>query len=262
MKEIAVSTSTIDFDQMLEEMKNESSDTGGDNASSDTGGDNANSNLLVLPSTEVLPSDARPNIILTDRQQREILEDCDKVILDSTKPTLYRIGDSLISIIKDADGSEQTKKLTSNNLLKYLTTQANFWKKSTGKISSCVPTNLPKRIADMLLDNLNPRIPEVQMISSHPLLTHDGTLHFNPGYNSKAKAFICQRGGYMEDLPTREEAVNILSDVFCDFPFESDGDYANLIAALLQQIVRLSIDSATRLYQLPLILVQEPRFTC
>jgi len=78
-----------------------------------------------------------------------------------------------------------------------------------------------------------------------PTIRTDGSVLTQPGYNPQSKLYLVPGAGLYDlnvpDVPTRDQldvSVEIIRNVFTDFPFVGQASRANVIAALLTAFCR------------------------
>jgi hypothetical protein len=105
-----------------------------------------------------------------------------------------------------------------------------------------------------------PGFPPLEAVVEIPTLRADGTVHWKPGYDRRTKLLHVPAKGLevpsIPDAPTaqdRADAVALIEEALCDFPFDTPSDKANAIAAMLTPVVRPAIDGPV-----PLALVDAP----
>lgn len=103
--------------------------------------------------------------------------------------------------------------------------------------------------------------PALLGIVESPVVRPDGTILSRPGYDHATFLYHCPAPGLsvpeIPDCPTNSDlqtAVQLLAEIFCDFPFDSDASRANALAALLTPILRTMIDGPV-----PLCIIDKPQ---
>ena len=92
-----------------------------------------------------------------------------------------------------------------------------------------------------------PGIPVATGVVSSPVLRSDGTVAAERGYDLKTGLYIDVDGG-LPPLMDVTAAVRLLSDVFCDFPFETAAHRTGAIAALVSLVSRPAYDGCAPLF--------------
>ena len=134
-----------------------------------------------------------------------------------------------------------------------LSVAANFFRfDKNGKKLSVFP---PIEVVKAVLATPNPPLPVLKGIASVPSFDLDGNLQQTPGYNPKTETYLeFPKGLSLQALPefptTKdiEEAKNLISELFYDFPFEDAPSRAIAWALALLPSVRNMIDGPTPLH--------------
>ncbi|GAA1920208.1 hypothetical protein GCM10009815_13550 [Nocardioides marmoribigeumensis] len=146
----------------------------------------------------------------------------------------------------DEDGPAQVRRLSARTLAAYVDHHTRVYK-STQKAGP-VPAIFPEVIAGRALSapELLGGARRLNGVTTVPLVLHDGSVLSEPGYH---------RGSGLLYLPTRETpavpgrltradaeaALATLLDVVADFPFVSEHDRANWLAALLTPVMKVLV---------------------
>jgi hypothetical protein len=114
-------------------------------------------------------------------------------------------------------------------------------------------------IRDMIAAPSYP-LPILDRIVYTPVFAPDGTLSTVPGYHEAARTYYVSNGIQLPDhLPSIDNALELINELFIDFPFADDGphkegeaahsaSYANTIALLLLPFMRCLFDGLTPLH--------------
>ena len=104
-------------------------------------------------------------------------------------------------------------------------------------------------------------IPPLAGIIECPTVLADNTLITAPGYNQSTRLFYAPSPGLklpsIPDSPTKEDvshAIEVIEEVFIDFPFVDNASRANTYAALFSLVLRPMISGAV-----PLALIDKPQ---
>ena len=121
-------------------------------------------------------------------------------------------------------------------------------------------TGVPGPLPGYLLAKPDPPIPILSMISSTPVLSPSGRIHDTRGYDPQTGVLYLPRPGAallpVSSNPPKAElqhAVEVLLDVFVNFPFQEEADSTTVIAAVLLPFLRPAITGPT-----PLHLIHKP----
>jgi len=99
------------------------------------------------------------------------------------------------------------------------------------------------------------RVPHLAGVTATPIFHPDGTIHATPGYDEETGLYYAPADGFVlapvPEVPTREDVTNalqVIGEVFEDFPFCGPADRANAIGALFTAVLRPGIDGSVPLY--------------
>lgn len=152
---------------------------------------------------------------------------------------LYRFGDLPTRIVV-VDGQVILQPLTVDRLRHELARAAIYTKtRGTGNNQREVPVYLPRDIPQNMLAAPNPPVPPILRVIQVPVLDALGMVIDTPGYHPDSQLFYEPLAGLeLGPLPGISEARVLIYELFSEFPFETDADRANAIAALLTPFVR------------------------
>jgi len=121
------------------------------------------------------------------------------------------------------------------------------------------PINPPDVVARMIKARSSlPGLPNIRRVVGGPVFTDTGEFCGEPGFNAEGQVYVCMDSPIR--LPKRitkkdvEQAVALLDNLICDFPFEDAASRAHTFAFMLLPFVRDLIDGPT-----PLHLFDAPR---
>jgi len=104
-------------------------------------------------------------------------------------------------------------------------------------------------------------IPIIRAITENPVIRQDGSILDQQGYDGATQLYYSPAPSLdvprIADHPTTEQVaadLELLLEVFCDFPFDSPASRANILAALLTPIVRPLVRGPT-----PLCIIDKPQ---
>lgn len=123
------------------------------------------------------------------------------------------------------------------------------------------PTNPEQVVIDDLLETINPPLPFLKKVTSVPVITSDGRLVQDFGYDEVSQIYrVRSLNLTREDLglgsqfKSAQEAVKFIFDeVLVDFPFASQQDKAHALALMLHDFARNLFDGPT-----PFFLIDKP----
>ncbi|MFA7121245.1 MAG: hypothetical protein WC277_07170 [Bacilli bacterium] len=119
------------------------------------------------------------------------------------------------------------------------------------------PTHPPREVVrDILaLPAAAWRVPHLAGVTGTPIFHPDGTIHATPGYDEETGLYYYPAAGFamapVPEVPTRDDvtaALQVIGEVFEDFPFCGPADRANAIGALFTAVLRPGIDGSVPLY--------------
>ena len=121
--------------------------------------------------------------------------------------------------------------------------------------------NPPREVVRYVLSSDSLPFPKLVGITESPLLRPDGSILQKPGYDHDTGYLYKPADGFqMPDVPlhpTTEQladAVDLIKEVFCDFPFVDEGSRANTIALMLTPLLKTIIP------KIPLALVDATKW--
>ena len=116
---------------------------------------------------------------------------------------------------------------------------------SVGSKPASLPSPVLQMLEDLLPDQLQ-GLRVVKQIVRTPFLTPSGQLITTPGYNEETGTLLLDCPELDVDaFPTTEAAVEYLRDLFSDFPFRGEAEFANYLGALLTPMLRHAYSGAT-----------------
>ncbi len=202
----------------------------------------------------------RPQILVTNRHLRDITAEGMQALEDANNPptVFVRMG-RLVRVVLDEQGCAKIDPLCPDALRGLLARCADFVRTGTGGIP--VPTNPPDKVVQDLNALPEKRFPPLVGVIETPTIRPDGTLVITPGYDPATRLLYTPPPGFVvppvPDVPSATEiqnAVDVLSEVICDFPFIDDASRANALAAMITAVVRSLIDGPV-----PLVLLDKPQ---
>jgi len=204
-------------------------------------------------------SDTRPRINADNKDSPEIAGRVWDVIKEhNDPPLLYNRGGNIVRVDVDERFGPFITAFKRHHLRHYLSRIIRFHTTDReGNVSTALPPDF--LINDMLVEPEKP-LPSLSGIVAHPLFAADGTLHFEPGYQAETKCY-CHYDPSLSIFsipqdPTAnivKEAVRIIEELICDFPFSGEAERAHAYALFLLPFVREMIDGPT-----PLHLIEAP----
>jgi hypothetical protein len=178
----------------------------------------------------------------------------------NTPPTLFRNGGNIVWIEFDNPHAPLIRPVDAVRLRHHLAQTTNFYKKKmNGDIINARPPN--DLAPDLLARPDKSGLPGLRRVSTIPLLSRNGGLVFQSGYDPASEIFFAL--DKLGTIPVVEqqpcdyevEAARdyLIHDLLGDFPFTGPADLAHTLAGMIQPFVRLLIDGPT-----PLYLIEKP----
>jgi hypothetical protein len=97
--------------------------------------------------------------------------------------------------------------------------------------------------------------PYLTGLSQIPVLRKDGSLFLEPGYDLRSCLYYLPEEEICIDAGMQPgEAVELLKEIFCDFPFDNDASWANCLGLLFTLVLRELIDGPV-----PLVIIDKPQ---
>ena len=198
-----------------------------------------------------------PQIVITDRQLRALVEDAWGAVSMANQPvpTLFTRGGLLVQIAHDERDGPQVRSMGVDSTHGHLARVADWVRVAAGKDGprtfNAVP---PKDVARDLLVYPHADLPRLQSVAFAPLFDEHGGLVATDGYHRAARTWLHTRGMQTPDVPEEptssdvDAARDLIFEVFCDFPFADEADRAAAVALLLCPFVRQLIDGPTPLH--------------
>lgn len=170
----------------------------------------------------------------------------------------FRCGGIAMRIEHDDEKRPILRELILDRLRHILARIARWWKKN--KRGEVVPAAPPMSVVKDMLATPNLPLPILIRIVESPVFAPDGKLQTEPGYHASSRTYYAPAEGFsvppVPDVVSPalcSEAVAMIDDVLCDFPFKEASEKAHAISALLMLFVRDMINGPT-----PLHLIEAP----
>lgn len=197
------------------------------------------------------PADTgRPQILLGDRQDREILADVRAALGRwNTPPQLVQLHQRVVRV--DAEGVP--RPLRSPGLQGILAEAADWF--TPLRIGALKHTHVERRIADIVLEEPGEAVPVAVRISRGPFLDASGRLVATAGYHASSRTYLAlhpQLQVRVPDVVTPDDVARartlLREELLGDFPVRSQAGWAHLMAMFLQPAVRDCIDGPTPIF--------------
>jgi hypothetical protein len=194
------------------------------------------------------------NVIVTnDRELPDITADAFKAVLVANNPArIFQHGPDLARIQVNQDTKQPIIQNLSVDALGGEMARAAKWIDQGRKGDTFVmpPIRVVKDFATM--PGGWSGIPNLKAITEAPMVRPDGTILDVAGYDEMTQTYY-QPSDTMPSLPIPEHPTvetvakcrDILMEVFCNFPFDSDASRANIMAGLITPVARPLINGPT-----------------
>jgi hypothetical protein len=195
----------------------------------------------------VVKSDTLPRIVINARQLRDVSDDALRALeAANTPPMLFVRGGELARITVDEQDKARIERLNEFSLRGLLARAADFVRLTDKGDETSVSPPLDV-VRDLLTLGTWP-FPGLAGLIEAPALRPDGTVITEPGYDRATGIFYrptaALRVPPIPHHPTRAEvddALALLREPFCDFPYVDEADRTNALALLLTPLLRPAI---------------------
>lgn len=196
------------------------------------------------------------NLRLRDQTDRAIVA----LQADNDPPHTFVRSGGMVRIIHDEMGTPSIEICTPVILKYILARSAEFSRlRSDGSVKDISPPN--EVVLDFLANRNWTGFLAIEGIIESPVILPDGTITTAPGYYEGIRMqYIPSPDLHLPDIPERPgpgdiiQAVNLLKEVFEDFPFCEEASRTNTIAALITAVLRPVIPGFV-----PLALIDKPQ---
>ena len=209
-----------------------------------------------------------PEIRVTGRNTKDITADAiDALNKSNNPPTMFMRGSLPVRVSKDECDTPYIEVMNEPALRGRLDRVATYVKylKNQGKQESdeykIVPTAVPLDVVRDVMSLPDFRLPALANITEIPALRANGSILSTPGYDPVSKLYyVPSRNLIVPKIPENptatemQEAVNLINEVYINFPFDSPASRTNVIAATATCIYRPMFDGSV-----PLFLISKPQ---
>jgi hypothetical protein len=202
-----------------------------------------------------------PEIAVTDRQMRSVSDDIVSVLHETNDPPRLLVrGGQLVRIREDENGQPFIELLDESRLLGIANRVVDFV--AIGKQGQGRAANAPHQVLrDVLVRGYWP-FPPLVGLTQCPVVRPDGGIVEAPGYDPATRLVYVAQGRLVIEAVSHEPradeltgAVQQIDDLLFDFPFDGAASRANMIALLLEPLLRPAIDGPV-----PLALIDATSF--
>lgn len=200
-----------------------------------------------------------PEIIITARPLRDITADAMNAIVGYNDPAeIFIRAGSLVRIGSDENDEPIIDTMTESAVRGRLARCSEFLRTTQNGEMMPIPPALDV-VRDIMALGRWPFPPLLGIVET-PFVTQSGHVVLEPGYNEETRLMYTPGRLLMDEIsqePTQQEiedAIELLQEVICNFPFGDDASKANTIAAMITPIVRPAIRGPV-----PLVLFDKPQ---
>ncbi|MBS1983790.1 MAG: hypothetical protein JST16_06435 [Bdellovibrionales bacterium] len=193
-----------------------------------------------------------PEIVVTGRQPREVIEDCWRVIhrRNEQKAQIFRRGNFVIEPTFDDYGNGSLLEVAPVKMTGLLIRSADIFKQTNERT---FPTTLPDYVPRDMTAIPDPRLPSLNTITGSPYFSKSGQLVVAPGYHAEDEIFLNYPSGAspFEDIKSvsadeaRAGIDFLMLELLSDFPFAEEFDRMHMLIAFLQPPLRKMIAGPT-----------------
>jgi putative DNA primase/helicase len=211
---------------------------------------------LAEQDNDPAPADELPQIVVTNRQLSDLMNETMVAIADHSKrsdPLLFVRSGRLVRLASDENGALRTDLITADALLGIMARVARWVSVTQGKDGGAKVVNVspPALVSRVLCAAAGWDLPVLEGIAHAPIFDANGTLHTEQGYNTITRLYHAGTVKLGDTTPTRANlaaAVALLTDdLFVDFPLDA-ASRAHAIALAILPFVRPMIRGATPLH--------------
>lgn len=168
----------------------------------------------------------------------------DKAIYDKhAGTTLFRSNDKLVAL----DTRDSRKTLDAVDIPYFIDTAAQTIRVEQHMAKKVVARPLTLTEASVISNTKRvSKYPPIEGIVETPILSESGNIICEPGYNTETRRYVDLsedlEGFHVPDAPTSDdarEALEMLLEPFCDFPFASEADRTRAVAMPLTLLTRV-----------------------
>jgi hypothetical protein len=214
---------------------------------------------------------ARKVMLSGDRMRDNTEKALRGLIANNDPPKIFIRGGILVRIDFDEDGVPIITNLDVDGVRHVLERACDFFKAvpkvvkgSDGKNTTIFedapvspPVDLVKDL--MKLPTQDFLLPSINAVIESPTIMRDGELLSEKGYNKATRLYYAPKNGLFIDIKKEIaysdviDAVNLLNEIFIDFPFDSEASRANCLAALMTSVIRPMIKG-----NVPMVIIDKP----
>ena len=208
---------------------------------------------------------ALPMIVVNNRNTKDITADAIVALAKKNEPpTMFRRGSLPVRIATDERETPYIEVMSEAAIRGRLDRVATYVKHvkipnqqddQGNDLYRIVPTQVPLDVVRDVASLPEFNLPPLANITEIPTLRPDGSILSTPGYDKVSGLFYVPAHDFVipkiSENPTEEEirdAVNLINEVYINFPFDSQASRANFIAATATPIYKPMIDGSVPLH--------------
>lgn len=199
----------------------------------------------------------RADIVHNGRQLGDVVADAISAIVAANEPpSLFVRAGQLARLDQDENEQPMIKTAKPEHIKNTLMDSANWYRAL--KDGGLTDTSPPLEVAVSVLAKGDWPLPALAGVVKLPVLRTDGTFHVEHGYDPATRLFHWHRGAPYDPIPEQpsadelSQAVALVDEMLCDFPWDTSADRANAWAFLLTPLVRAIVG------QVPMALIDAP----
>ena len=195
--------------------------------------------------------------IAVNRQLSDVLSDTWEMVFEvnrqNSQPSLFLRSGQLVRIREDEGNPIHIEIMNKDTVNVFLFENADWIVETEDYIRPAKP---PREITNALVSDPHPGLPQLENVMSTPFIGQDGRLITTNGYHESNRAWLQLShdlaGIIVPKNPSPTQVSDarslIAEDLLIDFPFVTQADRANSIAAFLLPFVRQMVDGPTPLH--------------
>ena len=196
------------------------------------------------------------HIVVNDRPLRDVSDEATDALVEANNPPeIFSRAGMLARLAKDSEGRPMIQDIDRDRLRYRMTRTAEYLKVSD-EMSHVFP---PDAVVGDVLAAKAFSFPRLDGITQSPVLRPSGTILDRPGYDKETGLIYVPESKVEIEVPFEptedevESAVDLLRELYIDFPFVDDASFANMLGLTLTPVVRPAYPGPT-----PLAVIDKP----
>jgi len=184
-------------------------------------------------------------------QPGEISRICDATEREMAKTLkYYQRGGFIVTITTNPNSKDTSVKNLSTASLTRSVAELIVWQRFDKRSNDWIVCDPPEKYIRVLYNAISyPHLPALNGIARQPYLRKNGSLVTKPGFDHETGIFgvFNEKEFNIPQTPTRqqaEEALSLLLEILCEFPFKKNHDLAAALAAIFTATIRISLPLA------------------